>query len=100
MGAGGNGNNQWEWEGNENKTWLNLGLGMRMGMNHWEWEGMGWKKTLPLISTVNECGRISYNSVRISVDVTGYRVAPQRRRAVLAHHSTKRCFVQPPSKRV
>ena len=44
--------NQWEWEGNGNKARLNLGLGMEMGMNHREWEGIGWKKTFPLITSL------------------------------------------------
>ena len=48
MGAGRNGNNQREWEGNGNETCLNLGL--EMGMNYREWVGMGWKKTILLIS--------------------------------------------------
>ena len=67
VGAGENGNNQCEWEGNGNKTRLNLGSGMGMGMNHWEWEEIGFKKTFPLISSLeyktSEYEKVSVRSV-------------------------------------
>jgi len=40
--------------GNGNKARLNLGLGM--GMNQREWEGMGWKKSVALISSLYSIG--------------------------------------------
>jgi len=47
------------------KPRLNPGVGM--GMNHWEWEGIGFKKSFPLISSLDPLSRFISSFAQTSV---------------------------------